>query len=231
MTQFKDIKHIFFDLDDTLWDFERNSSGVLQQLYHEFELKDKLRVEFADFHIQYKTINSDLWKQYNRGSISKQELRNNRFHNTFRSFHYDNFEENMRMTEEYLLRSPHGTHLHEGCHEVLSFLQSKYKLHIITNGFSEVQSIKLKNCNLSSYFNEIIISEVHRVNKPDLRIFRISEELTGAKPQECLMIGDNYETDIEGASAAGWNTLWFRPNQTEQIENSLSSLLELKELL
>jgi putative hydrolase of the HAD superfamily len=228
---FSSIKHIFFDLDDTLWDFEKNSSSVLQELFTEFDLSSKLKTDYDTFHSTYKFVNNKLWQQYYRKEIDKIFLRNHRFLFAFNEFGYDNFDENMQVTELYLQRSPYGKHLKDGCHETLTYLGKKYKLHLITNGFKEVQHIKLDNCGLRSYFDQIIISEEHHLTKPDEKIFRLAETLSNASRHECLMIGDNMESDIEGARNAGWKSVYYSKEKGDQDTYSIDHLLSLKDVL
>lgn len=228
---FSNIKHIFFDLDDTLWDFDKNSSEVLCELFHEFDLGEKLKTDFENFHATYKTVNNKLWSRYYKKEIDKAFLRNNRFHLAFNEFGYNNFEENLQVTELYLQRSPYGKSLKEGCVEALNYLSKKYKLHIITNGFKEVQHIKLSNCGLRPYFDQIIISEEHQLTKPDEQIFRLAESLAGSHKNECLMVGDNFESDIEGARNAGWQSIYYTKEKGDHGAYSINHLHQLKEIL
>ncbi len=227
------IKHIFFDLDDTLWDFELNSAAVLQQLFTEFNLSQKLNTDFHTFHVGYKKINAELWRAYYQKQLVKEELRNQRFHQTFLAFGYEAYNESLNVSELYLKRSPNGTILKPNCLEILDYLKPNYQLHIITNGFKEVQHIKLQSCNLSSYFKNVIISEEHGLIKPDVAIFRLAEQLSGALPYECVMIGDNLESDMQGGKNAGWETIYFNDNSHQNSTHftSIKNLEELKGLL
>lgn len=228
----KEIKHVFFDLDDTLWDFEKNSGLVLEQLFEEFALAPKLNTDVHSFLKAYKEKNLALWKLYYQKAIDKQFLRNHRFNETFKLFGYDNYDENLRVTEAYLERSPKGTHLKPGCREVLDYLQPKYKLHIITNGFREVQSIKMDGSGIRHYFTNIIISEEYQLTKPDVQIFRLAESLAGATPEQCLMIGDNFDSDITGAHNANWQSIYFNEHKPEGYTGiHISGLAELQQLL
>lgn len=225
-------QHVFFDLDDTLWDFEKNSERVLRQLFDEFLLEQKLNCDFNIFHQRYKIENKNLWTLYYQKKIDKHFLRNHRFNTVFKLFGYDHYEENLLITEQYLKRSPHGTVLKDNCVTVLNYLQHHYQLHIITNGFKEVQDIKLKASGIEQYFKHVIISEEHDLTKPDERIFRLAESLAATSKQHCVMIGDNLESDITGAINAGWDAIYFSeleaPNDNVlQIKN----LIELKSLL
>jgi putative hydrolase of the HAD superfamily len=223
------IKHIFFDLDDTLWDFEKNSSAVLQDLFSEYNLTQKLNVDFHQFHSKYKQINTELWRKYYKGEIDKQFLRNHRFNETFKEFAYNNYNENLEITEHYLNRSPHGTHLKKDCLDVLNYLKPKYQLHIITNGFKEVQDIKINNSGLKKFFSQIIISEEHQLTKPNEKIFRLSESLANCKKEDCVMIGDNLESDIEGALSAGWKAIWLTDTPIDGRFHQIEGLNQLKE--
>jgi putative hydrolase of the HAD superfamily len=231
MAGLKNKKHLFFDLDDTLWDFEKNSSGVLEALFFEFELDVKLKTDFKNFYATYKTINQGLWSQYYKKQIDKTFLRNNRFNETFKEFGYDNYAENLRVTEQYLHRSPQGRHLKEGCRDILDYLKENYTLHIITNGFMEVQHIKIDGCRLRDYFSQIVISEEHGFTKPDVEIFRLAEAFACAPAEDCVMIGDNYESDIEGALNAGWEAVYFsEENRTGHKGYFIKRLEELKKI-
>ena len=227
----KGINHLFFDLDDTLWDFETNSDLVLRQIYSEFGLEKKLGVVYSDFISQYKVTKAELWQKYSKRSITKEELRNLRFETVFQKFGYSNYNENLDVTHQYLTRAPHGKALKEGCLEVLDFLSKKYQLHIITNGFKEIQHIKLNGSELKPYFKNIIISEEHGLSKPHPEIFRLAEKMALAESHECLMIGDNHETDVMGAIQSGWKAIHYHPVKHPDVQYQISHLLQLKELL
>ena len=231
MGQLRNKKHLFFDLDDTLWDFEKNSALVLEDLFLEHQLEKKLGVGFDIFLVEYKKVNLHFWSLYNKRKIDKDYLRNNRFHETFKKFQYDNYAENLVLTEHYLTRAPHGKNLKAGCLEILDYLKHKYSLHIITNGFKEIQAIKIDGCGLRNYFKHIIISEEHQLSKPDEKIFRLAESFSNAKSSDCVMIGDNFESDVQGALNAGWEAIHL---STEPIQGyrgkSIATLHELKNL-
>ncbi|MGZ3920695.1 MAG: YjjG family noncanonical pyrimidine nucleotidase [Bacteroidia bacterium] len=228
---FTGIKHVFFDLDDTLWDFEKNSSLVLQNIFNEYDFSSKLKTDFETFYSTYKEVNNDLWRSYYKKEIDKQFLRDNRFHLAFQKFSYNNYEENLTVTDLYLQRSPYGTHLKPGCIETLEYLNKKYSLHLITNGFKEVQHIKLDNCGLRPYFNQIIISEEYQLTKPDEKIFRLAEFLAKCKKEECVMVGDNIESDIEGALNAGWKAIWLSPPLKQEKIIQIEDLTQVKSFL
>lgn len=223
--------HLFFDLDDTLWDFEKNSSAVLEELFFEFALGEKLQTDLQFFLTAYNIKNRELWTKYYRKEIDKPFLRNHRFNEVFRQFNYNNYNENLVITEQYLARAPKGRHLKDGCKEALDYLQENYNLHIITNGFKETQDIKLDSCELRPYFSHIIISEEHDCIKPDEKIFRLAEHLAQTERQHCVMIGDNLESDISGALNAGWEAVYFSNSKPQNFRgNFIANLEELKKM-
>ncbi|GAB1405197.1 YjjG family noncanonical pyrimidine nucleotidase [Lentimicrobium sp.] len=223
---------IFFDLDGTLWDFETNSRETLKDIFENYGLRQAGIPDFEQFMGIYRTINSRLWEQYRAGSIKKDILKINRFAQTLNYFGVVNDGLARAIAVDYVSISPTKTHLFAHAHSTLRYLKKKYRLHIITNGFNEVQFVKLNKSGLSSYFNHIITSEMAGVSKPDPRIFIYALEVTGACAQHSLMIGDDLNIDIYGAAAAGMGQLYFSPAETSN--NGISqfkSLAELKKLL
>ncbi len=202
---------------------------MLQDLFQEFDLQQKLQADFKEFYAAYKVTNVELWARYYQKQIDKAYLRNHRFNLAFNRFGYDNYDENLLITAHYLERSPKGKLLKEGCIEVLDYLKANYNLHLITNGFKEVQAIKLESSGLRNYFSAIVISEEHSLTKPDEAIFRLAETMAGAGREECVMIGDNFECDVQGALNAGWEAIHFSDTALPGFQgHSISSLKEIK---
>jgi putative hydrolase of the HAD superfamily len=230
------IKHIFFDLDHTLWDFDKNSKEALSEIYIDFNLKTHLNCSFDKFHDIYHNINFQYWESYKLGKVKREELRNGRFIDTFKYFKSENKEIAIAISEAYIKRSPYKKQLFDGAIRVLDYLMHKgYILHIITNGFNEVQYIKLTESGLLPYFKTITTSEHAGHNKPAEKIFIHALLKAEAKNNESIMIGDNYEADIKGAIEAGIKAIWFNPNK-EKINsnlnfNTINHLLELETLL
>lgn len=229
MVDLKHKKHLFFDFDDTLWDFQKNSLVILQDLFDEYKLEEKLKVNFDEFHLHYREINLQLWSRYYKKEIDKHQVRNHRFNIVFNNFGYDNYEENLEITHHYLTRTPKGTFLKDNCLDTLSYLKAKYKLHIITNGFKESQDVKIAGSGLRSFFSQIIISDEHQLIKPEEKIFRFAETLTGAEISDCVMIGDSLESDIAGAKNAGWDAIYFNEKIPSDYKgHSITNLSQLK---
>jgi putative hydrolase of the HAD superfamily len=225
------MTHLFFDLDNTLWDFDRNSFKVLGKLFTENKLEEKLGADFNAFHDFYYKKNNELWHLYYFHKIKKEELRYKRFHDTFLNFGYDDIPLSKFLAEEYLKVSPYSKELIPGCEEVLDHFHGRSHLHIITNGFTEVQNIKLDNCGIRKYFNTIIISEEHGLTKPNIEIFRLAEQKAKATPDNCVMIGDNWVSDIEGAIGAGWRAVYLSQDDLpERTHKNVELIRELKQL-
>ena len=228
----KDVEHIFFDLDHTIWDFETNSRETLGELYHEYKLHELIQNE-EKFLATYQTVNAQYWKKYRDGQIDKQTVRFGRFPETLRRCKVDDADViGKQIGEEYVIRGPKKTHLFPHTHETLQYLSQKYPLHIITNGFKEVQFVKLGGSDLDKYFDIILCSEEVGVNKPHKKVFQTALEKANVDPANAVMIGDNYEADILGAQKAGMKTIFFDPKKNGEQNHSvvIHSLLDLKDI-
>tara|TARA_B110000977_G_C11041941_1_gene479187 strand:- start:246 stop:935 length:690 start_codon:yes stop_codon:yes gene_type:complete len=223
-------KHIFFDLDHTLWDFNKNSHETLSELYQDLKLFNYLP-SFADFYTKYIEVNDGLWSLYRENKISKEDLRTVRFDHTFKFFGLDEPALTFALGNEYVSRGPYKSNLFDACHEVLASLKSNYKLHIITNGFEEVQAIKMKSANLNQYFDQIITSEKAGETKPHAQIFEYALAAAKAKASESVMIGDNFEVDCVGAEKQGFTSVFFNPHKLKQQKKVSYEIAHLKELL
>lgn len=204
------IKHIFFDLDHTLWDFDKNSSLAFQMIFKKFDIN----IEVNDFLKIYQPINLSYWKRYREEKVSKLEMRRGRLTEAFSNLNiFFSLEIIDAMSDDYIDFLPLNNHLIEGTKDLLEYLNPKYNLHIITNGFKEVQNKKLFNSGIQHYFDTITDSEGAGVKKPNPVIFKQAIQKSGAKLSSSLMIGDNYEADIVGAEAIGLKTICFNYHQ------------------
>lgn len=211
-------KHLFFDLDRTLWDFDRNSEFALRRIISEEKLESKLG-GFQNFHDIYIRENARLWQMYGKGLLSKEVLRYKRFQDTLNQFDLDDVDLAKRMGDAYVELSPLQTNLFPNTKETLVELQSiGFQMHIITNGFSEVQYIKLENCGLIQFFDVIVCSEVIGKNKPDPLIFAHALKEAKANPSCSLMIGDDYHADVNGAIQSGMHAILFDPLDKEKTD-------------
>jgi putative hydrolase of the HAD superfamily len=227
-------RHLFFDLDRTLWDMERNARETLAELYERYHLEQRGIDAADDFIDHYNRYNDLLWDRYRRGVINKATLRALRFKQTLAHFniHDDELAENF--DREYLSEAPKKKHLVPGAIELLCHIREHFTLHIITNGFHEVQHNKIVQSQLGIYFQHIITSEDCGYTKPDPRIFRHALKKCKAAKEEALMIGDDLQVDIIGAREAGWHQVFFNPNggqHKESVTYEIARLEELKRIL
>src|SRR4051812_9016010 len=185
-----EYKHLFFDLDRTLWDMETNSMETLIVLFENYQLKERGIHSFSEFLERYKEINFQLWDDYSRDIVDKETLRFERFHRAFALYGIQDNELTKAFGNDYVNYSPMRNKLMPDTKEVLEYLNGKYTMHIITNGFEEVQHIKMKNSGIDHYFSEVITSERAGFKKPDSRIFQYSLNVAKAVSGNCLMIGD-----------------------------------------
>ena len=209
------IKHLFFDLDRTLWDFEKNSHEELISIYNKNQLHQKgisLKDEFIKV---YKQINEECWVLYRENRMSKEKLRSERFKRTLLYYGINDDELAQKMGNQYIENSPKRTILVDGTIELLEYLKESYQMHIITNGFEEVQFDKLKNSGLFEYFDQIITSEAVGFKKPHSAIFEYALNKAKAVVSESVMIGDDLNTDIKGAVDFGMDCIYFNPNEVK----------------
>ncbi len=222
-------KHIFFDLDRTLWDFDENSKQALRLIIDHYNLTEVFG-SFDRFHRAYVKHNSRLWGQYGKGLLKKDILRYERFSATLKQFGKDDLTLAKDMGEMYVEISPRQTKQFPNTKEVLDELSTMgYHLHIITNGFEEVQYIKLNNCGLRSFFDVIVCSEAVGKNKPALAIFQYALEQANCKSGNAMMVGDDFIADVSGGLKAGLQAVLFDPHKcsNENYEHTIQNLNEL----
>ncbi len=224
-------KDIFFDLDHTLWDFETNSSLTLQALFNEYDLTVRDIPSFADFHAVYKEHNHRLWDKYSKGLIKQDELRWKRMSYSLLDFKIGDEKLAKEMSARYLTILPDQKALFEYSIEILNYLQNKgYRLHIVSNGFEEVQHNKLIKSGIKKYFSTIITSEGCNATKPNKEIFEAALHAAGAIVSESIMIGDNPEADIQGAINAGMDSILVNHTNISTLILSTYTITHLKEL-
>ncbi len=202
-------KHLFFDLDHTLWDFDRNSAESLNELFDTFRLADAGIVSAEEFSRHFIAINRKLWADFDKNLITHTYIRQHRFPMVFRSLGVDESAVDADLNAEYLRLLPRKPHLLESARELLDYLKDRYTMHIITNGFAEIQAVKMDSSEIAHYFTYVVTSENANAKKPDPLVFRYALNISGASTAESLMIGDNYEADILGAKSVGLDTVFY----------------------
>jgi len=204
----KKYKHLFFDLDNTLWDFEKNSNLAMQEVFRRFYVPSD-KIDFNVFFRCYSTHNHLLWESYRNKGITKKELTRKRFQNTFDDLGIKGIDAE-EMNADYLEEMPKQEKLVDGVPEVLDYLRKKrYQLFIITNGFKEVQYKKLVNTGIAGYFVKIFVSEDVKAPKPSTAIFEYAIKSSNARKSQSLMVGDDWETDIMGAQKYGIDSAYL----------------------
>ncbi|MES3016311.1 MAG: YjjG family noncanonical pyrimidine nucleotidase [Bacteroidota bacterium] len=224
-------KHLFFDLDHTIWDFDKNAEETLHELYNTYNLNN-LGLHSADAFIEiYTKNNHQLWADYHVGKISKEVLRSTRFSKTFIELGVSPDLIPVNFENDYVLICPTKTNLFPHAHDTLSYLQEKYTLHIISNGFKESTELKIGNTDLAKYFSTIFISEIIGFNKPDKAIFEHALSTANAVVAESMMIGDSVEADIRGAQNYGMKAIYFNPARKDKPDDVIDQIYCLSELV
>ncbi|MEK9751231.1 MAG: YjjG family noncanonical pyrimidine nucleotidase [Flavobacteriaceae bacterium] len=224
------ITDIFFDLDHTLWDFERNSAATFQHLLE----KHELGLSLHDFLAVYVPINRAYWKAYRNAEVTKEQLRYGRLKDAFDKLGHPVNDTIIRdLAEGYITHLTSFSHVFDHTHSTLEYLSTKYRLHILTNGFKEIQHKKLSGAQIDQFFSCVINAEEVGVKKPDPEIFNAALKRAEVLPEQALMIGDDLEADVYGALNAGWSALHFNNDDLASDPNcvSFSCLSELKQLL
>lgn len=217
------IKHVFFDLDHTLWDFDKNSALTFEKIFR----INKISIPVTDFIKYYEPINLAYWRLYRNNDIDKASLRYGRLKDCFDALNIEVSKSVIdQLSEDYIKYLSTFNHLFEDTFQVLDYLSNNYTLHIITNGFHEVQEKKMKNSNIFKYFKTITDSEMVGVKKPNSKIFEFALNQAKADKNESVMIGDSLEADALGAINYGMQAIWFNYRKDKIVE----TLIEVEKL-
>jgi putative hydrolase of the HAD superfamily len=208
---FRHKNHLFFDLDHTLWDYETSSAETLKEIWESYHLVDR-EVPLERFLQQFSEVNEALWNQLHAGEITKDVIREERFPVILSRLSISDHKLAMEIQEVYINECPTKPYLIDGAMDLLEHVSGRYKLHIITNGFGEIQGIKLRSGKIEHFFGEIITSELAGYQKPDKKIFDFALTKANVKTAEAVMIGDNPLSDIKGAQMAGIDQVFFNPD-------------------
>lgn len=233
------ISVVFFDLDHTLWDFERNSAEALSQTLHLLGLVGRNGLTEQEFIARYHVINDRMWDEYRRGLIAKSELRTRRFDRALALFSIREDGLAERFARTYLDLCPRKQHLLPGARQTLEQVSARYPVWLLTNGFSEVQTIKVDNPDIKPYIRGMVTSEQAEAKKPSPEIFLYAARQAGVPPSRCAMIGDDLQNDVLAAVQAGFcRGVWFSPKREELPQEAdrqrvcrVSSLLEVPKCL
>ena len=229
MQSFEQITDVFFDLDHTIYDFDKNAELTFFQVFEELNLNIS-----NDFMKYFKPINDYYWDRLAKNEITPNQLRFGRLKDTFNEMHIEIADEMiLQIANMFIENLPNYNHVFDGSYEILDYLKERYRLHIITNGPDKVQELKLKNANLNQYFCTVTNSELAGVKKPDPEIFEYALKLGNVKAEHSLMIGDNLVADIQGALNVGMQVIWFDEFKSNREFNfaKVHELIQLKKFL
>ncbi|MFN4146187.1 MAG: YjjG family noncanonical pyrimidine nucleotidase [Runella sp.] len=225
-------QHLFFDLDHTLWDFERNSAESLTELYENFELSQHGIASVHDFIKTFSVVNFRLWDDFDHGRIAHAYIRENRFRLVFEALGVEKIGFDGDLGEEYLRLLPQKKHLLAGAKELLEYTaQEGYRLHIVSNGFDFIQARKMESAGILHFFDEIITNDKAGAKKPDPQIFAFALSSAKAQSEHSLMIGDNWVADIQGAMRFGIDAAFYNPNGLSFEQSPTYNIQHLNELM
>jgi YjjG family noncanonical pyrimidine nucleotidase len=225
------ITDIFFDLDHTLWDFEKNSALTIQLIFEKHQIGVN---NINQFITAYNKNNYKYWELFREDKITQEHLRLHRLKDSFQEINYAIEDERILfLADQYVTYLPEFGHLFEDTLEILDYLKPKYKLHIITNGFAELQDKKLRNSKIDHYFETVTNSDSAQIKKPNPLIYEYALTQAKAQKETSIMIGDCIESDIFGALNAGLDAIWYTKSNTKEFTNikRVSHLLALKKYL
>ncbi len=223
-------RHLFFDLDHTLWDFDTASKRCWQGLFNDYKLAQFLP-SFDAFYERYCYHNDRMWERFRAGRMKREELRWKRIAHTFLDFQLRNMELVQELSRAYLERLPTQSVLMPGAMALLEYCSSRYSLHLITNGFEQTQRQKLEHSGIAHFFQEVITSEMSNSIKPQPEIFKYALEAAGATAAESLMIGDGLDIDVLGAERAGMDSVYFNPSRIPHQAKPTYEIARLDELI
>jgi putative hydrolase of the HAD superfamily len=228
----KQYRHLFFDLDRTLWDYDANSREAFRDLLPSY--LPGMEVNPDHFFQRFNTHNEQLWGEYRKFNISKSFLRTERFRRVFEEYGIQDESLAAKMNADYIRVAPQKKALVPDAKDVIVELAGRYQLYIITNGFTEVQFIKLSESGLSSYFKKVFTSDMAGETKPASAIFHYALSSVQARKNESLMIGDDLEVDVIGARNYGIDQVYYNPGglvHHEAVSYEIRKLAELRKFL
>jgi putative hydrolase of the HAD superfamily len=223
------IEHIFFDLDHTLWDYDKNSENALDELYVLYSLDQLGLIPKSRFIESFHKANLTVWNLFDENQVNRDELRNKRMELVYEEFNLNLFPPDGFHKAYYTICSK-GKHLIPGTMDILHWLEAKYKLHIITNGFEDSQHNKLQNSGIANFFETVTTSERAKCKKPDPAYFEFALNQAGAKVGNSLVIGDGLRTDIAGARKFGLPVIWYNPDKAISPFEDLVFVTSLNDL-
>lgn len=226
----KEIQHVFFDLDNTLWDHRRNAYLTIHDIFDREKIEEKYTLGFEEFHKEYFTINENLWAMIRDGKIDKNYIREHRFYDSFLFFGIDDKELSEKFEHQFLDEILSHNELVDGATELLEYLAPKYKLHILSNGFEEVTYKKCELSGIKKYFETITSADEINIRKPNPEIYDYALKKTGTEKENSIMIGDDWIADVEGALSFGLDAIFF-DRFDDDFGNGVKTVKKLEEIM
>lgn len=227
-------KHLFFDLDHTLWDYTSNSGEALVEMFSQLGLHEVF-ITSDNLVSSFSRYNQWVWNEYKNDRMTKNVLRTRRFELALEDYGVSDPVFASKLNDVFLSIMPYKTALIDGAWELMEYLESKnYAMYIVTNGFTNVQIEKLASSGLNKFITKMFSSEQIGYNKPKPQIFEWALKSANARKAESLMIGDELVADVSGARKFGIDQVYFNPfsiPHSEEVTYEIRSLLELKEIL
>ena len=230
----KTYQQLYFDLDHTLWDFERNSEETIAELYVSLKMEERGIPSARHLYESFQKANRWAWDQYHMDLLDKETLRINRFQIALAENGVDDEALSESMARFYLDVCPTKPHLVQGSIEILDYLAGKFPLHLISNGFAETTKMKVQNTPLSRYFHSVTTPTESGYKKPEMGMFLFALKQGNCLPEHALMIGDDLEADILGAQRCGMDQVYYNPEKKSHSAKTtyeIHSLDELKRIL
>lgn len=225
------MQHIFFDLDNTLWDHRQNAKLTLKEIFDREEVAQTCQINFEDFHREYFTVNERLWAQIRDGEITKEFLRHHRFYDTLLFFGIDNIALAQKIESQFLDEILNHNELVEGAFEILEYLSERgYKLHILSNGFREVTFRKCEYSGIKNYFQTITSADEIDIRKPNAAVFTYALKKAQAEISDSVMIGDDWIADVEGGKAFGMKVIFLDVFNDQYEAEGVTVIKKLSEL-
>lgn len=225
---------LFIDLDDTLFDFRQASRMSFHETYDLLGY-ERFFESFEHFLQIYEPRNRELWVLYGKGEIDKATLNRLRYSYPLEAVGHPDEELAARFCTEALSRIPHKNVLIPGAIELLEYLHPRYDMFILSNGFQELQSQKMATTGLSKFFKRLILSDEIGINKPNPELFHYALEVSGARKESSIMIGDMFETDIVGAANIGLDQIFVNITGAKGLAfeptYEVNNLLQIKDIL
>lgn len=216
-------KHLFFDIDNTLLDFNQAEEDALRMMF------EALGIAYHhEILTDYRRINGALWQRHETENLPIKEVLNTRFAKLFET--YGQTVDGEKMERQYRKLLEEGHDLMPNAMAILDAL-SDYPLYIVTNGVKATQHKRLKLAGIHDKFEGIFISSEIGYQKPNPMFFeKAFSTISNFDPKLALIIGDTLGADILGGNNVGVDTVWYNPHRKENT-SEIQPTFEIHDLM